>query len=176
MSSASGSRVRRICLYAICAALAVAAQLALAFLPNIELVSLLFIIYTQRLRLGTLYIIYTFAFAECLIFGFHTWSLTYMYVWTVLFGLFMLIKTDSPLTVAAISGVFGLIFGTLCAMPYFFIMGWNGGIATIIAGLGFDIAHGIGNFTAALLLYKPLSRGFDAASRLLLSSGVDGSR
>ncbi|MEG1181634.1 MAG: hypothetical protein RSD39_06360, partial [Oscillospiraceae bacterium] len=61
-----------------------------------------------------------------------------------------------PLGWAFISGIFGLLFGALCSIPYFFILGINGAIAYFISGLLFDLAHCAGNFAVALLLYKPL--------------------
>ena len=57
---------------------------------------------------------------------------------------------------AMISGIFGLLFGFLCAIPYLFVSGLAGAFAYWIAGIPFDLIHGIGNFVIMLVLYYPI--------------------
>jgi energy-coupling factor transport system substrate-specific component len=143
------------------AAILLVAQVALSFLPNIELVSLLIIVYTLHFRRHTLYAIYIFTVAEGLIYGFHVWWVTYLYVWTVLYLIVCLCsrhKNASALFWAVISGLYGLGFGTLTSIPYFTTGGFGGGVAYIIAGIPFDLLHCGGNFATALLLFKPANR------------------
>ena len=75
-------------------ALLLVSQVALAFLPNIEVVSLLIIIYTLFFKRKTLYIIYLFALLEGLLYGFGTWWIMYLYVWTILWGIAMLLQNQ----------------------------------------------------------------------------------
>ena len=68
-------------------ALLIAVQVGLAFLPNIELISLLIILSTIVYGWKTLYVIYIFTLAEGL-YGFES-VVNYLYIWTIL----MLITT-----------------------------------------------------------------------------------
>lgn len=135
------------------------AQIALAFIPNIELVSFLIIIYTLKYGKKTLFSIYVFAFLEGLIYGFGIWWIMYLYVWTILCFLALIFKRNmQPLFWAILSGLFGLCFGALCAIPYFFIGGISLGLSYWISGIPFDILHCVGNFVAAFVLFKPMYR------------------
>lgn len=155
------SSAKTIVLLALLSALLLAAQIALAPLPNIELVSLLIILYTIVLQKKTLYIIYAFALLEGLLYGFGMWWFCYLYVWTILWGVTMLFKKEqNVLFFALIGGLFGILFGTLCSVPYFLTGGIEMGFAWIVSGLPFDLIHGIGNFAAALLLFRPLKNVF----------------
>lgn len=138
-------------------ALLIAIQVGLSFLPNIELVSLLIILCTIFFGWKTLYIIYIFVLVEGLIYGFHIWWICYLYVWTMLMLITMLFKhKKSPFFWAIISGGYGLSYGALCTIPYFFIGGMPLAISTFITGIPFDIIHGVANYIIALVLFKPL--------------------
>jgi energy-coupling factor transport system substrate-specific component len=153
------SRARDICIVGVCTALLVAGQFALAGLANIEIVSLLIILYTRYLKHRTLFIIYLFALIQGLMYGFHIWWFCYLYVWTLLYFLARAVgDVEQPLVWAIVSGIFGILFGTLCSVPHFITMGFAGGVAWIMSGVLFDLVHCFGNFVLALLLYKPLSR------------------
>ena len=148
---------RRICATGLCAAVLLAVQIVLSPLPNIELVSLLVIVYTLALGADTLYIIYIFALLEGVVYGFGLWWFTYLYVWTLLyFAARALRGVDSAVLWAIIAAIFGLLFGTLTSVPYFITGGIGGGVAYILGGLVFDFLHCGGNFVLVLLLYRPL--------------------
>ena len=135
------------------------AQVALAFLPNIELVSLLIIVYTLAFRHKVLYVIYAFAVLEGLLYGFTMWWITYLYVWTVLAALaWAFRRMQSPLGWAVLSGAFGLGFGALCELPFIAVIGWRAAFAAWASGIPFDLMHCGGNFLAALVLVAPLRR------------------
>ena len=134
-------------------------QIALAFLPNIEVVSLLVILCTLIYGKKTLYPIYLFAVVQGLMYGFGIWWFMYLYVWTVLWAVVMLLPhTDSPILWAIVSGLFGFLFGLLCSIPYLFIGGLKMAIAYWIAGIPFDLVHGVGNAVVAMVLVRPLYR------------------
>ena len=67
-------------------------------------------------------------------------------------------RHSSPLLWAMVAAIYGLLFGTLCSVPYFVSGGWAAGIAYIIAGIPYDVAHCFGNLAAVALLYVPLDR------------------
>lgn len=137
-------------------------QLALSGLANIELVSLLVILFTLNFKRAAIYSIYIFALLEGLIYGFHLWWIMYLYVWTILAGITWLCrKMESPLGWAVVSGAFGLIFGALCSIPYLFIGGYAMAAAYWVSGIPFDLTHCAGNFLLCFILWKPLSRTFE---------------
>lgn len=160
-------RIKDIVIIGILSALLLSVQVGLAFLPNVELVSLLIIVYTIVLRKKAIYIISVFILLEGLLYGFGLWWLNYLYVWFVLYCITMIFrKKHSSFLWSMISGVFGLSFGALCAIPYFFIGSSNGSLfngfqsafAYWISGIPFDLTHGIANFLIALMLFNPLYR------------------
>lgn len=158
-------RIKDIVTIGMLSALLIAVQVFLAFLPNVELVSLLIILFTLLLRKRTLLIIMTFILLEGFIYGFGLWWMNYLYIWFVLYFITRIFKKEqSPFFWAMIAGAFGLTFGALCSIPYLF-MGWFNGsfqtgihsaIAYWISGIPFDITHGISNFFIVLFLFKPL--------------------
>ncbi len=133
-----------------------AVQVVLAPLPNIELVSVLVIVFGISLGFEVLYPLYVFVLLEGLVYGFGFWFLNYCYVWLVLaLAAVLLRKRTAPLFWAVVSGGFGLMFGALCALPYLFIGGIHSAFAYWISGIPFDLVHCAGNFFTALLLVKP---------------------
>ncbi len=159
-------RIKYIALIGIMSAILVVVQVALGFLPNIELVSLLIIIYTLVFGRKTLYIIYVFVAVEGIIYGIGLWWINYLYIWTILFTIVMLLrKQHSPYIWAIISGFFGLSFGALCAIPNLFISGIGSAVSYWIAGIPYDIIHAAGNFVVALLLFHPLYQVLDRINK-----------
>ena len=77
--------VRELVFLALCTAAMFVSQVALSFLPNIELVSLLVIVYTHAFRRKVLYILYVFALLEGLLYGF---TILYLLasVWALLYN------------------------------------------------------------------------------------------
>lgn len=134
-----------------------AAKLAISFLMNVEIVSLLIILYTLFFRKKVFFAIYGFVLIEGLLYGFNLWWIMYLYVWTILSLLTLLfIKQQSVLFWSLLSAFFGLSFGALCSIPYFFIGGASMAFSWWIAGIPADIIHGVCNFILCLILFKPL--------------------
>lgn len=150
-------RTKDLAIIGIMSALLITVQVALAFLPNVELISLIIILCTIFYGWKTLYIIYIFAIVEGLIYGFHIWWISYLYVWTILMLIAMIFKNKkSPLFWAITSGIYGLTFGALCTIPSYFIGGISMAISTFINGIPFDVIHCAANYVLALVLFKPL--------------------
>lgn len=134
-------------------------QVGMSFLPNIEPVTTLIILYTLVYKKQTFPIIYTFVLLEGLVFGFGVWWISYLYIWSVLALLALLFrKMDSALLWAVLSGAFGLSFGALCAIPYLISGGIGAAVSYWVNGIPFDILHCAGNFVLTLVLYRPLLR------------------
>lgn len=150
-------RIRDIAIIGMMGAILIAVQVILSFLPNIELVSLLVILYSLIFGRKAIYIIYVFVFVEGLLYGIGLWWLNYLYVWTILFIIVMLLrKLHSAFLWAVISAGFGICFGALCSIPYFITGGIASGLAYWVSGIPFDITHGISNFIITLVLFYPL--------------------
>ena len=159
-------KIKDVALIGIMSAILVAVQVALSFLPNIELVSLLIIIYTLVFGKKALYIIYVFVAVEGMIYGIGLWWINYLYIWTILFVITILLrKQHSSYIWAIISGFYGLIFGALCAIPNLFISGIGSATSYWIAGIPYDIMHAVGNFAVALLLFHPLYQVLDRINK-----------
>ncbi len=137
-------------------------QVIMAPLTNIELVSFFTIIVTRRFGFKSLISVYIFAFLEIMTYGFHYWSINYIYVWAVLVLIVLpLRKIDNVFLYTVVSGFFGIIFGTLCSVPYFITGGVPAGVAYIIGGFSFDIPHCIGNIVLTAILYLPITKAFN---------------
>lgn len=149
---------RRVVLCAMLAAIMTALQAAMSPLPNIEPASLLVLVYTLVFGRDVFYIIYTFVLLEGLLYGFHLWWVTYLYIWTLWALAVLLIargRERGPLLWAAAGGAFGLSFGALCALPYLAGGPWAA-FAYWTAGIPFDLLHCAGNFCLTLALERPL--------------------
>lgn len=143
---------------ALLGAILIVCQVALSFLPNIELVSVLIMFYTLAFPLKTVFMsIYVFVLGEGIIYGFGIWWIDYLYIWCILVGITLLLKNcRSYFVLAAANAAYGLCFGALCAIPTIFLSGFRAATAFWISGIPFDIVHCIGNFFTAILLLKPL--------------------
>lgn len=153
-------KIREIVLTALLGAMLMVAQVALSFLPNIELVSLLVLLYAMVFPCRVVFSsIYVFALLEGLLYGFGSWWPGYLYIWTIaaLVGR-VLRKNDSVLFWAVISAIYGLCFGGLYALSYMVAGGFWYGVSWWISGLAFDFIHCAGNGVVMLLLYRPLRR------------------
>ena len=149
-------KTRSLVIMAMLTAILFLGQVCMAFLPNIEVVTLLVILYTQVYKKKVFFIIYAFALLEGVFYGFGIWWFNYLYVWSILALIVLVVKSESPLVWSIIAGADGLAFGFLCALPYFVSGGVGGGLAYWISGLHFDVLHCIGNVVVCLVLYKPM--------------------
>jgi energy-coupling factor transport system substrate-specific component len=149
--------VRELALFGILGALTFAAKYVMSFLPNIEPVSLMVMLFAVVFGAKCLYPIYLYVTMEILFYGISLWNINYLYIWAVLaLGAYLLRKMEHPLGWAMLSGAFGLLFGALCGIVDIFIGGFGYAVAKWISGIPFDIAHCAGNFVIALLLFRPL--------------------
>ena len=138
-------------------------KIAMEFLPNIHLLGMLTMVYTLTFRAKALIPIYLYVLINGLYAGFATWWIPYLYIWTVLWAMTMLIPQNLPKKVACIvypmvCGLHGLAFGTLYAPAQALLYGlhFQQMLAWIIAGLPWDVIHGVGNLFAGMLIL-PLS-------------------
>lgn len=149
--------IRQITLFGMLAALTFGAKWVMAVLPNIEPVSLMVMVFGAAFGWQGLLPTFVYVMAEILFYGLGTWNINYLYVWPLLVVLAVVFrKMEHPLGWAILSGSFGLLFGALCAPVDLFIGGPGYAFAKWISGIPFDIAHGVGNFVIALVLFVPV--------------------
>ena len=133
-------------LFAVLGALTFGAKYVMSFLPNIEPVSLMVMLFAV-------------VFGKKWVYPVYLWNINYLYIWAVLaVSAYCLRNMQHPLGWAMLSGVFGLMFGALCGIVDIFIGGFGYAAAKWVSGIPFDIAHCAGNFFIALMLFTPLRK------------------
>jgi hypothetical protein len=135
-------------------------KLGLSGIPNIEVVSLLVILYAARLGLlRSILITMVFATIEVMIWGFGIWTFGYYLFWPFLVFLTKIMpqswQNKSGYTI--LSGLFGFSFGLLFAI-YSAPLTNLPILAYWLNGITFDLVHMIGNVLMMLLLYHPVNR------------------
>lgn len=157
--------IREIALIGMMVAVIEVCKAALSFLPNIELTTFWLILFTLYFGRRIMLVVPVFILIEGFIYGVGTWWIMYLYTWPLLVLVVWLFRRQESVWVFSIvSGVFGLFFGFLCAIPYVVVGAvggglWNGlyaGFTWWVAGIPWDIVHGIGNFILMLILYRPV--------------------
>ncbi len=161
-------RIFELCIFAMLASLMFCSKVVMEALPNIHLLGMLTMVYTLVFRARALIPIYLYVFLNGIYGGFNAWWLPYLYIWTILWGITMLLPKSMPPQVGAVvypvvCALHGLAFGVLYAPGQAQMYGLNPEqtLAWIVAGFPYDIAHMIGNFVAGLLilpLYRVLSK------------------
>ena len=150
--------VRKITRIALLSAILYVSKVALEFLPNVELVSLLTVLYTLVFGKEAFLIVTVFNLFELIQWGFGTWWVSYLYVWPLLVLITLLLKRvikEEFLIWSVVSGLFGLIFGSLFAIVYLPVDPAYA-LAYWISGLPWDVWHGVCNFVLMLVIGKPL--------------------
>ena len=153
----NGLTVRDITIMALMVAIIEVSKVALAQVPNVELTSFWIIMFTLYFGPRIFYVVPVFILIEGLMYGFGLWWIMYLYAWPLLaVAVLLLRKMNTAWDWSFVSGLFGLLFGFLCAIPYIFTSGFAGAVAWWIAGIPWDLVHGIANFIIMLVLYKPM--------------------
>lgn len=134
-------------------------KLALSMVPNVEVVSFLIILYTIYFGRKTIYGVVAFVLIECAIWGLGPWTFMYLYIWPLLsIVAYLFRKVDSKWFWSVFSAVFGLLFGPLCSLTYLVTGGPYMAFTWWIAGIPWDILHGVANFVIMTVLYTPMVR------------------
>ena len=136
-----------------------ASKVAMEFLPNVHLIGVLIVAITVVYRKKALYPIYLYVLINGLLAGFSTWWIPYLYIWTVLWGAVMLLPQNippkiQPIVYMLVCSAHGFLFGTLYAPVQAILFGldFKGMIAWIVAGIPFDVIHGVSNFFCGILI------------------------
>ena len=135
-------------------------DLVMNILPNVHLVGVMIVVQTVVYRRKALYPIYLYVFLIGLFEGFGLWWLPYLYVWTVLWALTMLLPRRmprwlAPILYSLVCGLHGFAFGFLWIPSQMLLMDFTFEQAMVWWSFGFvtaDIPHGIGNLIGSLLI------------------------
>ena len=152
-------RIFEIVLFAMLGSLMFCSKVIMEFLPNVHLLGALTITFTLVFRAKALIPIYVNVLLIGLYGGFNLWWMPYTYIWTILWAITILLPQNMPrwlccVVYPALCALHGFAFGALYAPAQALMFGLdlNGLISWIIAGIPYDIIHGIGNLAAGLLI------------------------
>ena len=151
--------VSEITVFGMLGALMFCSKIIMEILPNIHVLGMLTMVYTIVYRKKALFPIYVYVLLNGVFSGFASWWIPYLYIWTILWGVTMLLPKKMPIAVASvvyplICCLHGLSFGILYAPAQALLYGFDfeQTIAWIMAGATFDVIHAIGNFAGGLLI------------------------
>ena len=145
--------------FAMLGALMYASKMLMEVAPNVHLLGVFTIAFTVVYRKKALYPIYTYVLLNGIFCGFATWWIPYLYLWTVLWGVTMLLPKKIPEKIRPfiymlVCAAHGFLFGTLYAPAQALLYGlsFQKMIAWIITGLPWDLVHGVSNFFCGILI------------------------
>lgn len=150
---------RELAVFGMLGALMYISKIIMEFAPNVHLLGVFTIAYTLVYRKKALYPIYTYVFLNGALSGFHTWWIPYLYLWTILWAVTMLLPKHMPkkiapfvyMTVCALHGFgFGILYAPAQAVMYG--LSFEAMVAWIITGLPYDFLHGVSNFFCGMLI------------------------
>lgn len=151
--------IREITVFGMLGALMYASKILMEVAPNIHLLGVLTIAYTVVYKKKALYPIYIYVLLNGLFSGFATWWVPYLYIWTVLWAVTLPLAEKLPkkyrgIAFMLLNACHGFAFGVLYAPAQAILYGlsWEGMLAWIVAGLPFDVVHGVSNFFCGILI------------------------
>ena len=151
--------IREITVFGALGALMYASKVVTSILPNVHLLGMFTMVFTLVYRKKALFPIYTYVLINGIFAGFALWWIPYLYIWTVLWAVTMLLPQNipakaQPIVYMTVCACHGFLFGTLYAPAQALLFGldFRGMIAWIVAGLPWDAVHGCSNFIMGLLI------------------------
>ena len=150
-------------LFSMFASMMFISKIVMEFLPNIHLLGMFVMLLTVVYRKKALIPIYLFVLLQGIYGGFAVWWVPYLYVWTVLWAVTMLLPQNMnkkvcmivyPLVCCLHGLCFGILYAPIQAMVFDFTFKQT--VAWVAAGFPFDITHAVGNLVLGTLVY-PLS-------------------
>ena len=175
MSAGKSARlsIREIAELSLFCALMVAGKECLRLIPNVHPVTLLLLLATAVYGAKALYPAFGFALLEIALYGagddaeaLGLRPVMYLYVCPiVVLAALPFRRSESRALWAAIAGLHGLCFGVLCAIPYFFIGGWQMAFSWWVSGIPYDVIHCVSNTVLVFVLFPPLRRALERAKK-----------
>lgn len=164
-------------MFSMLGALMCVCDMVMNLIPNVHLGGMFIMVFTVVYRWMALLPIYVYVFLiGFLDMGFGPWWIPYLYVWTVLWGMTMLLPRRMPKRVAAVvyaavCGLHGFAFGFLWIPSQVVLMNFTWEHALLWWSAGFlpaDVPHGIGNLCASTLTIPLIT----LLSRLNRTAGI----
>lgn len=156
--------VKEVVIFAMLGSLMYASKVLMEAFPNVHLLGMFIVTFTIVYRQKALYIIYTYVLLNGLFVGFASWWIPYLYIWAILWAMVMILPKKmpaplKPIVYMTVCASHGFLFGTLYAPAQALMYGlsFKAMVAWIVAGLPWDIVHGISNFCCGILIV-PLSK------------------
>ena len=151
--------IKEIAVFGMLGALMYASKVVTEIIPNVHLLGMFTMVFTLVYRKKALFPIYTYVIINGIFAGFATWWIPYLYIWTVLWAVTMLLPKNmppkvQPIVYMIVCASHGVLFGTLYAPAQALLFGldFHGMVAWIIAGLPWDFIHGVSNFFMGMLI------------------------
>lgn len=143
-------------------------------LPNIHLLGMLTMTVTLVFRTKALAAIYIYVILNGIYAGFAPWWVPYIYVWTILWAITMLLPRKMPRWVCAIvyplvCSLYGFSFGVLYApgQAIMYNLNFEKTLIWIAQGAPMDIIHGVSNLFVGMLILP-----FSELLRRLMKKGM----
>lgn len=151
--------VYEISVFSMLGAIMYCSKIILEWAPNVHLLGMFTVAFTLVYRKKALIPIYIFVLLLGVLNGFNAWWIPYLYLWTILWAVTMILPKNLPYKVsmimyAVVCSLHGFLFGILYAPAQAIMFGldFKGLISWIAAGSVFDTVHGISNFFAGFLV------------------------
>ncbi len=152
--------IREIAVFAMLGTLMFVSDIVMNVIPNVHLGGMLIVAYTLVYRSKALFPIYTYILLIGLYEGFGFWWFSYLYIWTILWAVVMLLpkkmpKWLAPVVYSIVCAAHGFAFGLLWAPSQMLLMSFSFEQILVWWKWGFitaDIPHGIGNLCASVLI------------------------
>ena len=106
----AGLTIFEMVLFAMLGTLMFSSKMLMEFLPNIHLLGMFIVTFTVVFRFKALVPIYIYVFLNGVYAGFNMWWVPYLYVWTVLWGVTMLLPENMSKTAKMI------VYPVVCAL------------------------------------------------------------
>lgn len=152
-------KIRELTIFSMLGTLMYISKIVMEALPNIHLLGTFTVAFTVVYRWKALYPIYIYVLLNGVFAGFSMWWMPYLYIWTILWGIVMLLPKRMPKTVqvivyAAVNALHGYAFGIMYAPAnaIMYNLNFEKTVAWVVAGLPFDIMHGTGNVVCGFLI------------------------
>ncbi len=151
--------VYEISVFSMLGAIMYCSKIILEWAPNIHLLGMFTMAFTLYYRKKALIPIYVFVLLLGVLNGFNGWWIPYLYIWTLLWGITMLLPKNMPpkiatIVYAVVCSLHGFLFGILYAPAQAIMFGldFRQMVAWIGSGAIFDTVHGVSNFFAGLMI------------------------
>ena len=152
--------LRETATFSMLSAIMLISKLLLEAIPNFHLLAVFTIAMTVVYRQKALYPIYLYVLLQGVIAGFNPWWVIHLYIWTVLWGVVMLLpRKMKPVTATVVytivCALHGLSYGVLSSLSQAPIFGLSF-IQMVIAGIPFDLVHAAHNLILGMVLIMPI--------------------